>query len=111
MDQPDPLSPFSFSIGQDFTGSSPKRRRAEEKDEGIGSPDALEEEKLEDLRREMIELRQQLDKERSVRMILEEQVCVNLCTCVHMHFNAHTCLFAFFLIHFFEFFLTVANVS
>ncbi|XP_076121008.1 transcription factor AP-4 isoform X1 [Alosa pseudoharengus] len=59
---------------QEFTGSSPKRRRAEEKDEGIGSPDALEEEKMEDLRREMIELRQQLDKERSVRMILEEQI-------------------------------------
>ncbi|XP_012680638.1 transcription factor AP-4 isoform X2 [Clupea harengus] len=59
---------------QEFTGSSPKRRRAEEKDEGIGSPDALEEEKMEDLRREMIELRQQLDKERSVRMMLEEQV-------------------------------------
>ncbi|XP_012680637.1 transcription factor AP-4 isoform X1 [Clupea harengus] len=59
---------------QEFTGSSPKRRRAEEKDEGIGSPDALEEEKMEDLRREMIELRQQLDKERSVRMMLEEQI-------------------------------------
>ncbi|KAG7491326.1 hypothetical protein MATL_G00002430 [Megalops atlanticus] len=59
---------------QEFSGSSPKRRRAEEKDEGIGSPDILEEEKAEDLRREMIELRQQLDKERSVRMMLEEQV-------------------------------------
>ncbi|XP_048870931.1 transcription factor AP-4-like [Brienomyrus brachyistius] len=59
---------------QDFSGSSPKRRRAEEKDEGIGSPDILEEEKVEDLRREMIELRQQLDKERSVRMMLEEQI-------------------------------------
>ncbi|XP_043090101.1 transcription factor AP-4 isoform X2 [Puntigrus tetrazona] len=59
---------------QEFSGSSPKRRRAEEKDEGIGSPDILEEEKVEDLRREMIELRQQLDKERSVRMMLEEQI-------------------------------------
>ncbi|XP_071372515.1 transcription factor AP-4 [Centroberyx affinis] len=59
---------------QEFSGSSPKRRRAEEKDEGIGSPDILEEEKTEDLRREMIELRQQLEKERSVRMILEEQM-------------------------------------
>ncbi|XP_023666531.1 transcription factor AP-4 isoform X1 [Paramormyrops kingsleyae] len=59
---------------QEFSGSSPKRRRAEEKDEGIGSPDILEEEKAEDLRREMIELRQQLDKERSVRMMLEEQI-------------------------------------
>ncbi|KAK1799189.1 hypothetical protein P4O66_007442 [Electrophorus voltai] len=59
---------------QEFSGSSPKRRRAEEKDEGIGSPDILEEEKVEDLRREMIELRQQLEKERSVRMMLEEQI-------------------------------------
>ncbi|XP_030201602.1 transcription factor AP-4 [Gadus morhua] len=59
---------------QEFSGSSPKRRRTEEKDEGIGSPDILEEEKTEDLRREMIELRQQLAKERSVRMMLEEQM-------------------------------------
>ncbi|XP_028842598.1 transcription factor AP-4 [Denticeps clupeoides] len=59
---------------QEFSGSSPKRRRAEEQDEGIGSPEILEEEKVEDLRREMIELRQQLDKERSVRMMLEEQI-------------------------------------
>ncbi|KAK3520324.1 hypothetical protein QTP70_021362 [Hemibagrus guttatus] len=59
---------------QEFSGSSPKRRRAEEKDEGIGSPDIMEEEKVEDLRREMIELRQQLEKERSVRMMLEEQI-------------------------------------
>ncbi|XP_029629407.1 transcription factor AP-4-like isoform X4 [Salmo trutta] len=60
---------------QEFSGSSPKRRRgAEEKDEGIGSPDILEEEKTEDLRREMVELRQQLDKERSVRMMLEEHL-------------------------------------
>ncbi|MEQ2185553.1 Transcription factor AP-4, partial [Goodea atripinnis] len=61
-------------LSKEFSGSSPKRRRAEEKDEGIGSPDALEEEKVEELRREMIELRQQLDKERSARMQLEEQV-------------------------------------
>lgn len=61
-------------IIQELSGSSPKRRRAEEKDEGIGSPDILEEEKTEDLRREMIELRQQLEKERSVRIILEEQM-------------------------------------
>lgn len=61
-------------IIQELSGSSPKRRRAEEKDEGIGSPDILEEEKTEDLRREMIELRQQLEKERSVRMLLEDQV-------------------------------------
>ncbi|KAL1005745.1 hypothetical protein UPYG_G00063430 [Umbra pygmaea] len=60
---------------QEFSGSSPKRRRgAEEKDEGIGSPDILEEEKGEELRREILELRQQLDKERSARMMLEEQV-------------------------------------
>lgn len=59
---------------QELSGSSPKRRRAEEKDEGIGSPDMLEEEKVEELRREMLELRQQLDKERSARMQLEDQV-------------------------------------
>lgn len=64
---------FHFSP-QEFSGSSPKRKRAEEKDEGIGSPDILEEEKTEDLRREMIELRQQLEKERSLRMIFEDQV-------------------------------------
>ncbi|CAL1588324.1 unnamed protein product [Knipowitschia caucasica] len=62
-------------IIQELSGSSPKRRRAEEKDEGIGSPDILEEEKTEDLKREMIELRQQLERERSIRMLLEEQVC------------------------------------
>ncbi|KAM4530527.1 transcription factor AP-4 isoform 1-T1 [Odontesthes bonariensis] len=61
-------------IIQELSGSSPKRRRAEEKDEGIGSPDILEEEKSEDLRREMIELRQQLEKERSVRMMMEDQM-------------------------------------
>ncbi|XP_071671303.1 transcription factor AP-4 isoform X2 [Patagioenas fasciata] len=61
-------------LSKEFSGSSPKRRRAEDKDEGIGSPDIWEDEKAEDLRREMIELRQQLDKERSVRMMLEEQV-------------------------------------
>lgn len=72
--------PFSRAMAepgsslQEFSGSSPKRRRAEDKDEGIGSPDIWEDEKAEDLRREMIELRQQLDKERSVRMMLEEQV-------------------------------------
>lgn len=67
------LSPISWGL-QELSGSSPKRRRAEDKDEGIGSPDIWEDEKAEDLRREMIELRQQLDKERSVRMMLEEQV-------------------------------------
>nr|XP_061805909.1 transcription factor AP-4-like [Nerophis lumbriciformis] len=61
-------------IIQELSGSSPKRRRVEEKDEGIGSPDILEDEKAEDLRREMIELRQQLEKERSVRMMLEDQM-------------------------------------
>ncbi|XP_063054359.1 transcription factor AP-4-like [Engraulis encrasicolus] len=59
---------------QEFTGSSPKRRRTEEKDEGIGSPDILEEERLEDLRRELLELRTQLEKERSGRAQLEEQL-------------------------------------
>lgn len=67
--------PSIWASWQEFSGSSPKRRRAEDKDEGIGSPDIWEDEKAEDLRREMIELRQQLDKERSVRMMLEEQVC------------------------------------
>lgn len=59
---------------QEFSGSSPKRRRAEEKDEGIGSPDTIEEEKMEELRREILELRQQLDKERSARMQVEDEV-------------------------------------
>lgn len=59
---------------QEFSGSSPKRKRAEEKDEGIGSPDTLDEDKVDELRREMLELRQQLDKERSSRMQLEEQM-------------------------------------
>ncbi|XP_031669919.1 transcription factor AP-4 isoform X2 [Oncorhynchus nerka] len=68
---------------QEFSGSSPKRRRgAEEKDEGIGSPDILEEEKTDDLRREMVELRQQLDKERSVRMMLEEHLRQEEVCCV-----------------------------
>ncbi|KAJ7989321.1 hypothetical protein DPEC_G00303330 [Dallia pectoralis] len=68
---------------QEFGSSSPKRRRgAEEKDEGIGSPDILEEEKAEDLRREMIELRQQLDKERSVRRMLEEHLRQEEVCCV-----------------------------
>ncbi|XP_077591004.1 transcription factor AP-4 isoform X3 [Stigmatopora nigra] len=61
-------------IIQELSGSSPKRRRVEEKDEGIGSPDVLEDEKAEDLRREMIELRQQLEKERLARMTLEDQM-------------------------------------
>ena len=69
------LPPLPLLLQQEFSGSSPKRRRgAEEKDEGIGSPDILEEEKTDDLRREMVELRQQLDKERSVRMMLEEHL-------------------------------------
>ncbi|XP_034044777.1 transcription factor AP-4-like [Thalassophryne amazonica] len=63
-----------YSVQKEFGGSSPKRRRAEEKDEGIGSPDMLEEEKVEELRREMLELRQQLDKERLARIVLEEQM-------------------------------------
>ncbi|KAL6102926.1 tfap4 [Pungitius sinensis] len=61
-------------IIQELSGSSPKRRRVEEKDEGIGSPDILEEEKTEDLRRDVSELRQQLEKERSVRRMLEDQL-------------------------------------
>nr|XP_009860814.1 transcription factor protein isoform X1 [Ciona intestinalis] len=42
-----------------------------EKDEGIGSP---REEDMEDVRRDAIEVRQQLDKERRLRMLLEDQV-------------------------------------
>uniref|UniRef100_H2Y5J9 BHLH domain-containing protein n=1 Tax=Ciona savignyi TaxID=51511 RepID=H2Y5J9_CIOSA len=42
-----------------------------DKDEGIGSP---REEDLEDVRRDAIEVRQQLDKERRLRMLLEDQV-------------------------------------
>ncbi|XP_061701789.1 transcription factor AP-4 isoform X2 [Syngnathoides biaculeatus] len=61
-------------IIQELSGSSPKRRRVEDKDEGIGSPDVLEEEKTDELRREMSELRQQLDKERSVRIMLEDRM-------------------------------------
>lgn len=34
----------------------------------------MEEEKMEELRREILELRQQLDKERSARMQVEDQV-------------------------------------
>lgn len=59
---------------QEFSGSSPKRKRAEEKDEGIGSPDTLEDDKMDELKRELLDLRQQLDKERSARMQLEEQI-------------------------------------
>lgn len=59
---------------QEFSGSSPKRKRAEEKDEGIGSPDTMDEDKMEELKRELLELRHQLDKERSARMHLEEQI-------------------------------------
>ncbi|XP_030638447.1 transcription factor AP-4-like [Chanos chanos] len=59
---------------QEITGSSPKRKRTEEKDEGIGSPDTPEEDRVEDFRRDMLDLRQQLEKERSMRMLLEEQI-------------------------------------
>ena len=40
-------------------------------DEGIGSP---REEEIEDVRRDALEIRQQLDKERKLRMILEEKL-------------------------------------
>ncbi|XP_067830770.1 transcription factor AP-4-like isoform X3 [Heptranchias perlo] len=51
---------------QEYTGSSPKRKRGDESDEGIGSPDSADE--------ELAELRQQLEKERQMRNTLEEKV-------------------------------------
>uniref|UniRef100_UPI00398EC953 transcription factor AP-4-like isoform X3 n=1 Tax=Pristiophorus japonicus TaxID=55135 RepID=UPI00398EC953 len=51
---------------QEYTGSSPKRKRGDESDEGIGSPDSADE--------ELAELRQHLEKERLMRVTLEEKV-------------------------------------
>ncbi|CAK8697064.1 uncharacterized protein LOC143450627 isoform X2 [Clavelina lepadiformis] len=55
--------------------NNPKQRAliadVSEKDEGIGSP---REEDLEDIRKDAIEVRQQLDKERRLRMVLEEKI-------------------------------------
>ncbi|XP_069765129.1 transcription factor AP-4-like isoform X2 [Narcine bancroftii] len=51
---------------QEYTGSSPKRKRGDESDEGIGSPDSADE--------ELAELRQHLEKERLLRLTLEEKV-------------------------------------
>ncbi|XP_061404962.1 transcription factor AP-4 isoform X1 [Lethenteron reissneri] len=61
---------------QECDGGSPLRARrgAEERDEGIGSPDILEEDKAEELRRDLLELRASLDKERRLRLLLQEQV-------------------------------------
>lgn len=42
-------------------------------DEGIGSP---VEEDFEDMRRGIVDVRQQLDKEKRIRMLLEEQVII-----------------------------------
>lgn len=88
---------------QEFSGSSPKRRRAEEKDEGIGSPDTLEEEKVEELRRDLLELRQQLDKERLARMQLEEQVGQEEDTCITSISVCYICLFGFRRLGFIQF--------
>ncbi|XP_072127833.1 transcription factor AP-4-like [Mobula birostris] len=51
---------------QEYSGSSPKRKRGDESDEGIGSPDSADD--------ELAELRQHLEKERLVRLSLEEKV-------------------------------------
>ncbi|XP_078286484.1 transcription factor AP-4-like isoform X2 [Rhinoraja longicauda] len=51
---------------QEYSGSSPKRKRGDESDEGIGSPDSADE--------ELAELRQLLEKERLLRISLEEKV-------------------------------------
>ncbi|XP_060705655.1 transcription factor AP-4-like isoform X2 [Hemiscyllium ocellatum] len=51
---------------QEYSGSSPKRKRGDESDEGIGSPDSADE--------ELAELRQHLEKERLIRITLEEKV-------------------------------------
>ena len=59
-------------------GSSPppkrKKRDTESSDEGISlSLCELDEPSIDEIRREMIELRTQLDRERRLRMLLEEQ--------------------------------------
>ncbi|XP_077984019.1 transcription factor AP-4-like [Glandiceps talaboti] len=56
--------------------SPPKRRKNDDSissDEGIGSPDMVEDMSVEEMQKEMLELRQQLDRERRLRMLLEEQ--------------------------------------
>ncbi|XP_070552589.1 transcription factor AP-4-like [Ptychodera flava] len=55
--------------------SPPKRRKNDDSissDEGIGSPE-IEELSMEEMQKEMVDLRQQLDRERRLRMLLEEQ--------------------------------------
>lgn len=69
--------------GSSIDSPLPKRKKSETVciapepvDEGIGSmspPGGIEEPGSEDLKREMIELRIQLDRERRLRMVLEEQ--------------------------------------
>lgn len=64
--------------GSSIDSPLPKRKKTEPVepvDEGIGSmsPPGIEEPRTEELKREMIELRIQLDRERRLRMILEEQ--------------------------------------
>ncbi|XP_041033867.1 transcription factor AP-4-like isoform X2 [Carcharodon carcharias] len=53
-------------LSKEYSGSSPKRKRGDESDEGIGSPDSADE--------ELAELRQHLEKERLIRITLEEKV-------------------------------------
>ncbi|XP_072040312.1 transcription factor AP-4-like [Amphiura filiformis] len=65
---------------EDGDSPSPKRRKRNDSmmDEGIGSPESMEDtipsnRPHEDIRRDIVELRCQLDRERRYRMVLEEQ--------------------------------------
>lgn len=65
---------------EDADAPSPKRRKRVDSmmDEGIGSPESMEDalptnKPHDDVRRDIIELRCQLDRERRYRMVLEEQ--------------------------------------
>ncbi|XP_064481636.1 transcription factor AP-4-like isoform X2 [Ornithodoros turicata] len=71
---------LSSQMSQDSDGSSsdsplPKRKKGDSTDdEGIAGMSPQDTEGKEDMTREMIELRMQLDRERRLRMIVEEQV-------------------------------------
>ncbi|XP_071786551.1 transcription factor AP-4-like [Asterias amurensis] len=60
---------------EDSESPSPKRRKRQDSmmDEGIGSPENFEDTNLDELKREIVDLRCQLDRERRYRMLLEEQ--------------------------------------
>ncbi|XP_038054934.1 transcription factor AP-4-like [Patiria miniata] len=60
---------------EDSDSPSPKRRKRQDSmmDEGIGSPENFEDTNVDELKRELVDLRCQLDRERRYRMILEEQ--------------------------------------